>query len=1568
MLGPRVGRTRLAALGLSILGLGLWLPALAGGDEPAAEKEADPPARRPAGPGLGNFFQKMIQQMWQPQGGMAPRVRAGDGTTAERAAGARDAIDARAPRNPKLDGLWTAANTAVRQKDWKRGAELLQRILDSPEDAVYRVKGGRWESIRTAASRQLGQAPADVMIDYERQYGGLAEQLFQDAKHSGRIDALVEVATRFLHTAAGMKAANGLAHWHFDRAEFALAVRWFTELDAVKADVARDPRWRMKAAYAARQASPDQLKTFLNPVLADGNAAALHLGGQSVSASEGWSSLPSLAAQRTPVLQQWPQLFGSAARVGIASGNAPLLKPEWSIPLTANAALRRRFDWILQDLEDLQETPLMVGVPLVLGDKVAFRDLRGVRVVDGASGKTLWATTEGLSPERILTSRIRSEDGDIELPLGRGLPADFDDEHSGASAGLHPLVSHLFRDATIGLISADSRQLYVLEDVASLTRTQIGHQWDGDGEAVDPFGANWHSNRLSAYVLESGRRAWSIGGGEGRDPQEFLSGCFFLGAPVADGDELLVVGALGEEVRLLALDPATGLLKWSQLLAYADTKIDLDIARRWVSTPIAVGQGIVVCPTTVGWLVAVDRVRRSVLWAHRYVPEGEDHETGGEEGSMLLTPRDLSEQWLATPPVMTNSHVVFTPSDGDVIACLDLTQGRLQWQESREDGLYLAGVVDEHVVVVGQSSMISRRLSDGKIAWTHDWEEGITPNGRSAIVGDQIYVPLTDGSLRLIGLNTGEESQKLNVWPGEPALGSLVKAGRRLFAYGPQGLQMFDEQPGVLAEIQERKAVHPQDPEALIREAELWLLSPKYAEAARQLLAMDPAAIPAEWQQRRQVVLWQALVGIVQTDAAQADAALQDLDRIASTPDEQLSVELFRIDRQIQQGHREAAFEAYWKLAERDDGPAVVVRPSQPQLQVQRRAWLQGRLSDLWHSAEGELRQRLDERTRNEITQALDSPWERCLKLVQWCDFHPAAVQLHWKLSEEFAALRDFSRAEQHLLPWIESTDIEIAVESQWRLAQLCRQFGLVEDALVAERSLRSRFGSTKLSSGATIAEALAARPADATTVTPATPAAWGHDVLITQLVGTQYSPPVQEVPSPIQSPYLSQLLIQVEANEHRLTFADRRSGNWKWLAPLRGSPRAPDYGETPAAILGHSVIVLHKDVLQRLSPVDQRLVWSRTLAEHQDEGGFYHGANRSAPRALRTASLEDGDHEALFETASDGRLTAVLPGYVCLQSRRAITVYDPLTGQSRWTRTGISPHAMLFSARDFVCVMNVEDDSATVYRTSDGQPVEVPGLEPRLRRAIQWHGNDLIQLETQGGLRLFNLGNQRTVLRRTELQSGRDVWRQDFPAKTQIGMLDNEWAIAVDAPSGGRTSKRGVALIRMENGERKTLAPLALNATDVECFPLADAECVYLVANHGDGNTYHYGDSLTTLPVNGTVCCWDRSTGELLWTRDVADQNLVLERFAPSPVLLFLTRNWKQRGNASFTLLNILAVGKRSGQTLHESSTPSQFGGFHSLTLREHESTIELASYNQKLRLIPQRPHPSPTSAQSQQ
>ena len=63
------------------------------------------------------------------------------------------------------------------------------------------------------------------------------------------------------------------------------------------------------------------------------------------------------------------------------------------------------------------------------------------------------------------------------------------------------------------------------------------------------------------YDLETGRPLWEAGGpsnGEAFDPP--LAGYFFFGPPVADGDDLFVVGEstsgeTNKQIRLICLDP-----------------------------------------------------------------------------------------------------------------------------------------------------------------------------------------------------------------------------------------------------------------------------------------------------------------------------------------------------------------------------------------------------------------------------------------------------------------------------------------------------------------------------------------------------------------------------------------------------------------------------------------------------------------------------------------------------------------------------------------------------------------------------------------------------------------------------------------------------------------------------------------------------------------------------------------------------------------------------------------------------------------------------------------------------
>jgi outer membrane protein assembly factor BamB len=1472
-----------------------------------------------------------------------------------RAAGAKDYIDARAPRDLPAEALWETARTAIGGGDWKRGVEWLQKLLDMPGDALIRTGPDRWESLRVVAQGRLNAAPREVRADYERQYGGLAQQMLNEARRSGATERLVEVATRFLHTRPGAEAANILAAWHLDRQEFTLALRWLRDLEAAGADLTGDPRWRLKAAVVARQVDPAAVPIFLDPLLRP-VPRSFDVAGQRVSARDVWDHLPALVTESEPELVEWRQLYGTAARVGVVPAGEPLLQPEWSLPLTDHPGVRSRIDELLRDLEDESRTTIFAAAPIAVGDRVAFRDLRGVRVVSLSTGQDVWRTVAGLSPEQVLIGQPLAEAGNNaawRFALQRGA---LDDAFFGEAAEYHPLANLLFRDATLGLLSSDGERLYALEDVAVLTRSHAGYQWDAD-ESEDPFGAVWNSSRLTAYDLATGRVRWSVGGAASDDAAApSLANAFFLGAPVAVDDELYVVAAQGEEIRLWALDPVTGRALWSQLLAYSDTKIDVDIVRRWLSAPVAAGQGIVACPTTAGWLVAVDRTRRSLLWAYRYLPPVEDRHV--DPGAQFLPQRGLNEQWFAGCPIIAGQSVVFAPPDGDDLVCLNLSNGALRWKHPRGDGLYVGGVQDGRVLVVETRGVVAYALDTGETKWRCEWDAAQRPTGRGVIGGGRFVVPLSSRELVAIELENGKIAQRWPLPDESPALGNLVKAGGRWLSLSPQGCRAFGERDQVVREIAARLNHDSQDAEALLRDAELRLLDRDFAGAEPRLRHLTGPLSDAG-EARRRDAWWRVLSQRVMQDVAGSANAITELATYARTPEDRLRLAGWRADQLAASGDAWSAFRELWKVAQ-TDGPEDIARAEAPEVRVQRRAWLAGRLGDLWTRAAGDDRRRIDEFVRAAIDAAVGPRAER-IRLAELCDFHPAAARLWWRIADDSADLDDLARAESILARGSQHADAAVAAESSLRLAKLWLQFGLTEAARPMLRDLTGASGSVGLASGDLVnteaARLLRELPVDAAAV--AGPPSLAGRSWQAQQSPTTHAPQTQSLSPPEAPPSWRGFTMQIEPLEQRVTFQSRNSERWHWLAPLKMNPRSDDPQVIPHRFVDHRLWVLSRDVLHCFSPFERKTVWTRALSD----GRAAHDDRFALPQTPGTLMGPDDHGEPLTalqrQAEAHGRLAVANRNYLCVVGRRELTVIDPLTGAERWRKSGVPPLATIFGGDGVVYIFNSQREpaQAEAYRAQDGRPLEIPKLAERLSRALCLRGDDLVLLEQQRylGLELFA---GKITLRRWNPLTSADAWKLELPARSYVGLAGENLAVIVGPPSEkGAQTPRDVECVDLDSGARQRLAAAPLTTGGSGFIPLFDEDQLYLIAYAFAGPGYHYGDSLHSLPVHGRIVAWDRRTGALLWQREVNDQHLVLDRFAQSPALVFVTRSWQQQGNSSFTTLSLLALDKRSGDVLYESTAPSAFGGFHSLIVRAWEPSIELRSYNLKLKLSPAAP-----------
>lgn len=252
-----------------------------------------------------------------------------------------------------------------------------------------------------------------------------------------------------------------------------------------------------------------------------------------------------------------------------------------------------------------------------------------------------------------------------------------------------------------------------------------------------------------------------------------------------------------------------------------------------------------------------------------------------------------------------------------------------------------------------------------------------------------------------------------------------------------------------------------------------------------------------------------------------------------------------------------------------------------------------------------------------------------------------------------------------------------------------------------------------------------------------------------------------------------------------------------------------------------------------------------------------------------------------------------------------------------------------------------------------DGRPLDRDDATDELAgRAIAVQGDAVLVSSSsqKSGLFAFLPGISRTTLLLRDAVTGAERWSRTFDGAGLLGLLSPDEAVF--AQSAGKVQLVDVATGATQSFETGMKFSL-MEASEVHV--LADGERLYLLINSGDGRRFdHYSESVPSVEMHGVVICWDRATGKRLWKRDVKKQHLVVEHFRASPVLLFVARSWVTKENLNYTLLNLQAIDKATGDVLHKSSLPTMFNGFHSMKVLPQNRAVELRSYNYRIRLVP--------------
>ncbi|MFK7778762.1 MAG: PQQ-binding-like beta-propeller repeat protein, partial [Gimesia sp.] len=587
---------------LFIVTIGLILPASV--SLLADEKKEKPddfqpnaPKQVPKQPPL-NQLKQIIQGIFgQPNAAPAKR------------ANSKDPDHYRFPQDLEQERRFKSVQKLIKDQQWEAARLKLQLMLENSINLPVHVSGERsLITDRELIYRQLKLLPVEQRVKFNRQYAALAEKRFHDAQlDESPPEIYAEIATRFAGTPFGLKAMNYLTSYHMERGEFGLADQYLQRLLIHEAPITKSQQWRTKAAFIFKQTGKQSLieDLFQSENQSSKPDQQIKIAGSDEIPQNWLNKQRLLNTNSNPLQDEWPMLFGSPSRLARAKNADPLLIPRWSFPLTSNHTLQAQLNLIQEDLTYAQHATVPALPPIAINGKIVFRTLRGVQVLDSQTGTPLWESPLKNSPE---SSYISAQLKRLRTPQARGL---FDSDpntqsfapYTGTDPDSHPLTSLLYRNANWGSQSSDGQRLFILESMhLNFGSSRYIRNFNRFGRGGNTFGAsNRSANQIVAYDLESGQPRWKIGGIRFDEPFDLpLAGTFFFGAPTPAGDELYIVGERDREIRVYALDPQTGEERWSQQIGNPDQDITFDTVRRWWIAPVAVDQGVLVCPTTIG--------------------------------------------------------------------------------------------------------------------------------------------------------------------------------------------------------------------------------------------------------------------------------------------------------------------------------------------------------------------------------------------------------------------------------------------------------------------------------------------------------------------------------------------------------------------------------------------------------------------------------------------------------------------------------------------------------------------------------------------------------------------------------------------------------------------------------------------------------------------------------------------------------------------------------------------------------------------------------------------------------
>lgn len=733
-------------------------------------------------------------------------------------------------------------------------------FLDAPSDgrANTRVR----KTLIGEARRIISSLPSEAIATYELRYGAQARKMLDDAVASKRWGDVAEVRRRFFHTEAGRDATQLLIQAAILRGDV-IHARRSAEL------LLQHP----KLDAAAR----NSLTALVEELVADTNTAEAATATETSTAPEAstaTSERPLYASRRTrrdePAMD-FRFFAGQPISPESGGGQLPLASPRYTVDTTGSSRQERTLRESVDSMISMGELPPPSWLPIRVGNHLVMRTTERLVGVDFVTGKRVWEYPWFKTNDTI-------ESSEIEL---NAMP----DEDAGQSL----LNQRVWNDLPYGRISSDGVRVYVLGDLAQVEVATLSPLMGLQGTRPAETGAN---SLVALDLSTEGKLVWQIGGDQ--PETENLSGAFFLGAPLPIDDALYVLAEMSGDILLLCLDAATGAERWrQQLLAVESGSIDIDPVRRVAGASATYQNGMLICSTGAGAIVAVDVDDRALVWGVSVERNDAINQSGmgRREGSI---PGQLMKRWWDSTPMVSGTTVFVTPIETDRLFAFDLLTGEKRWKEfarAQMGSRYMAGIHDGTIVLVGGDNVRGVDAKTGKTTWKTrgGWLDsgeqlsglgmfGMMTNPATSEPEPAYFVPTTSSRIIAVSLNDGSAlAHRETSFP----TGNLIAVDGQIISQAATLLSVAYGQVSLEPKVAAALELNPENVEMMIRKAQLLMEQQRRGEALKWL---DKARQRESDNFEVQKLSINAMLGALREDFASNANLLGELDKLIDQP------------------------------------------------------------------------------------------------------------------------------------------------------------------------------------------------------------------------------------------------------------------------------------------------------------------------------------------------------------------------------------------------------------------------------------------------------------------------------------------------------------------------------------------------------------------------------------------------------------------------------------------------------------------------------------------------------------